>query len=148
MKRKMHAWAEKEIYQRARDLRNHSTPAEDVLWCYLKAKPHGLKFRRQHPYSIYILDFYCHSLKLVIEVDGSIHNLEEVKANDRQRQQLLENDSLTILRFTNKEILNNLEVVISKIEYQIATLKSNPKPSEPSSADALRLRRTAGVSWG
>jgi imidazole glycerol-phosphate synthase subunit HisF len=136
MKGKMHAGAAKEIYQRARDLRNRSTPAEEILWSYLKTKPHGLKFRRQHPYSIFILDFYCHAIKIVIEVDGSIHNLKEVKANDQRRQDLLEKDGLTILRFTNEEILNYPEVVISKIECEIAILKENPKPSEPCSADA------------
>jgi very-short-patch-repair endonuclease len=62
MKTKLHAGAEREIYQRARDLRNRSTPAEEVLWGFLKAKPQGYKFRRQHPYSAYILDFYCHAL--------------------------------------------------------------------------------------
>ena len=70
MKRKMHAGASKDIYQRARELRNRSTHAEDILWGFLKTKPGTVKFRRQHPYSIFILDFYCHDLRLVIEVDG------------------------------------------------------------------------------
>lgn len=118
----MHGGAEREIYQRARDLRNRSTPAEEVLWGYLKAKPKGFKFRRQHPYAIYILDFYCHTLKMVIEIDGSIHNLEEVKANDQRRQDLLEKDRLTVLRFTNEAILTNLEEVINKIDRHISTL--------------------------
>jgi very-short-patch-repair endonuclease len=122
MKRKMHGGAEREIYQRARDLRNRSTPAEEVLWGLLKRRPHGFKFRRQHPYSIYILDFYCHALKLVIEVDGSIHSLEEVKTQDQQRQEQLEKDSLTVLRFTNEAILTNLEEVINKIDRHISTL--------------------------
>lgn len=80
MKRKMHAGATNELYQRARELRNRSTHAEDILWDYLKTKPNNFKFRRQHPYSIYILDFYCHSLKLVIEVDGGIHDSTQAKA--------------------------------------------------------------------
>lgn len=67
---KMHSGAAKPLYQMARELRNNATHAETILWGYLKTKPLGFKFRRQHPYSIYILDFYCHSLKLVIEVDG------------------------------------------------------------------------------
>jgi cyclase len=92
MANKMHAGAIKPVYQRARELRNNTTYAEIILWGYLKTKPFGYKFRRQHPYSIYILDFYCHSLKLVIEVDGSIHNLAEVKENDIIRQKLLEED--------------------------------------------------------
>jgi imidazole glycerol-phosphate synthase subunit HisF len=116
MKRKMHAGAEKEIYQRARELRNRSTHAEDILWGYLKTKPHNIKFRRQHPYSIFILDFYCHSLKLVLEVDGSIHNKDEVKANDKQRQELLEADGLVFLRFSNEDVIIKLEKVIQSIE--------------------------------
>ncbi len=79
MKSKMHLGATKEIYQRARDLRNKETHAETVLWGYLKTKPLSLKFRRQHPYSIYILDFYCHKLKLIIEIDGSIHTVKICK---------------------------------------------------------------------
>ena len=83
---------------------------------YLKTKPLGIKFRRQHPYSIYILDFYCHSLKLVIEVDGKIHEQPEVKLIDTERQILLEKDGLIVLRFTNELIEKLLEEVIKEIE--------------------------------
>lgn len=119
MKRKMHGGAEKGIYQRARELRNRSTPAEEILWGYLKTKPLGYKFRRQHPYAVYILDFYCHQLKLVIEVEGSIHDKEAIKANDKLRQELLEQDEMTVLRFTNETILTEPESVISQIEQYI-----------------------------
>ncbi len=107
----MHNGAAKPLYQRARELRNNATHAETILWGYLKTKPFGIKFRRQHPYSIYILDFYSHSLKMVIEVDGSIHNQPDVKLNDAERQALLEKDGLIVLRFTNQQVENNLEVV-------------------------------------
>jgi cyclase len=116
MERKMHAGAIKELYQRAGELRNNSTHAEQILWGYSKSKPSGYKFRRQHPYSIYILDFYCHSLKLVIEVDGSIHEKEEIKQNDKERQYLPEKDKLTVLRFSNNEIEQCLETVMKSIE--------------------------------
>jgi very-short-patch-repair endonuclease len=112
----MHAGAIKPIYQRARELRNRSTHAEDILWGYLKTKPHGVKFRRQHPYSNYILDFYCHAFKLVIEIDGSIHDKEAIKENDKYRQNLLEADGLIVIRFTNKELLEKSETVIKTIE--------------------------------
>jgi len=79
----MHGGAQKPLFQMARENRNNATPAEEILWSFLKTKPFGIKFRRQHPYSVYILDFYCHALKLIIEVDGSIHNLEEMKKNDQ-----------------------------------------------------------------
>lgn len=112
----MHAGAIKPLYQRARELRNNATHAESILWTYLKSKPLGYKFRRQHPYSIYILDFYCHLLKLVIEVDGSIHNKEDVKSNDEQRQTMLQNDGLFVLRFQNEEVTKTSEKVFLEIE--------------------------------
>ncbi len=117
MKSKMHSGATKEIYQRARDLRNKETHAETILWGYLKTKPLSLKFRRQHPYSIYILDFYCHKLKLIIEVDGSIHTVKSVNESDQARQILLEQDGLSVLRFTNEQVLYKLEEVIAAIEH-------------------------------
>ena len=116
MNKKMHAGAIKPLYQRARELRNNATHAESVLWIYLKNKPSGYKFRRQHPYSMYILDFYCHSLKLVIEVDGSIHNNEDVKTNDAERQIALQNDGLSVLRFQNDLVIKTPEKVIQEIE--------------------------------
>jgi cyclase len=87
-----------------------------ILWGILKNKFPTLKFRRQHPVSNYIADLYCHSQKLIIEIDGSIHNIEEVKLNDEQRQKDLEDLGLRMVRFTNKEIRNNLEIVIQKLK--------------------------------
>ena len=113
---KMHSGAAKPLYQMARDLRNSATHAETILWGYLKTKPLGFKFRRQHPYSIYILDFYCHSLKLVIEVDGNIHDLDKVKENDKHREELIQKDGLTIIRFENKQVEQSLQQVIKQVE--------------------------------
>ena len=113
---KMHGGAAKPLYQMARELRNSATHAETILWSYLKTKPLGFKFRRQHPYSIYILDFYCHSLKLVIEVDGNIHDLDKVKENDKHREELIQKDGLTIIRFENKQVEQSLQQVIKQVE--------------------------------
>lgn len=115
----MHAGASKHLYQRARELRNTGTHAEEILWNYLRIHPNGYKFRRKHPYSIFILDFYFHKLKLVIEVDGSIHDNAEVKLADKERQTLLEKDGLKIIRFSNEIIINNLELVIQAIELHL-----------------------------
>jgi imidazole glycerol-phosphate synthase subunit HisF len=120
--KRMHAGAEKHIYEKARLLRRQLTSAEEVLWQYLKAKPLGYKFRRQHPYSIYILDFYCHQLKLVIEVDGEFHDVEEVKKNDQYRQALLEKDGLMMIRFTNNEVLHQMQLVMAKLENIISAI--------------------------
>lgn len=115
MKRKMFAGGEKTLFKRASQLRGKQTFGEETLWNFLRTKPFGIKFRRQHVYSVYILDFYCHSLKLVIEVDGSIHKVNEVQENDQVRQQQLESNGLTVLRFCNKELKLQPEVVIEKI---------------------------------
>ena len=112
----MHAGAIKPLYQRAREFRNNATHAQTILCGYLKTKPLGFKFRRQHPYSNYILDFYCHARKLVIEVDGSIHNMREVKINDEQRQSTLQNDGLFVLRFSNETVEKTSELVVLEIE--------------------------------
>jgi len=111
--------AGKLIFERAKKLRNNVTNEEMILWGMLKDKFPTVKFRRQHPISNYIADFYCHSQKLIIEIDGSIHDIEEVKMNDAQRQKDLENLGLRIIRFTNKEIRNNMNTVLQSIEKNI-----------------------------
>lgn len=97
-------------------MRSHQTFAEELLWNYLRTKPFGFKFRRQHPFSNYILDFYCHSLKVAIEVDGSIHEVEAVKENDKERQAQLEAQGLTVLRFSNDAVRLTPEQVTQEIE--------------------------------
>lgn len=114
-KDKMFAGAEQLLFKRASELRDQQTHAEELLWSYLRTKPFGFKFRRQHPFLIYILDFYCHALSLVIEVDGSIHIEEDVIESDKIRQRHLEEHGLVVLRFTNDEIENKLEGVIKKL---------------------------------
>jgi very-short-patch-repair endonuclease len=127
MENKMHGVAQKPLFQRARELRSNSTHAEETLWGYLKTKPFGIKFRRQHPYSVYILDFYCHSLNLVIEVDGSIHNKEEVKMNDIERQKQLEKDSLTVVRFSNDQIIKAYEKTVENLNSLIQKMIDEKK---------------------
>lgn len=115
----MYYGAEPIIFELAKKLRNNVTPTEMILWGRLKEKFPELKFRRQHPISIYIADFYCHSKKVIIEIDGSIHNLPDVKNNDEIRQKDLEDLGIKVIRFTNKEISNNLEATLEKIEKSI-----------------------------
>lgn len=104
------------IFVLAKKLRNNVTVTEMILWGRLKEYFPALKFRRQHPISNYIADFYCHTQKLVIELDGSIHNLPDVKNNDELRQKDLEDLGLKVIRFTNKDISQNLEVTLKIIE--------------------------------
>ena len=76
----------------------------------------NLKFRSQHPIDILIADFYCHQIKLVIEIDGGIHNLHEHKAYDKSREQALQKHGIKAIRSTNYEVENYLDQVISQIE--------------------------------
>ncbi|HEV8286774.1 MAG TPA: endonuclease domain-containing protein [Chitinophagaceae bacterium] len=115
MKRKMFYGANKIIFENARVLRNKLTNEEMVLWVRLKEHFPNFKFRRQHPISNYTVDFYCHKLKLVIEVDGSVHNLEESRILDEIRQKNLENLEMKVFRFTNEEVRNQIETVLEKI---------------------------------
>jgi len=124
---KMHNGASPPLYGWARELREKATPAEEILWNYLKTKPYGIKFRRQHPYSDYILDFFAFSLKLVIEVDGSIHDLKEVKEKDKIRQEFLEKNGLTVVRIMNEEILHHPDDVHKFINATIEKLINERK---------------------
>lgn len=103
----MHYGASTVIFRRAEELRKFPTHAELIIWGYLAGNRLGVKFRRQHPLANYIADFYCHSLRLVIEIDGSIHNKQEVKINDNERQAHIESLGLTVIRFTNDEVKKN-----------------------------------------
>ncbi|MEO7307618.1 MAG: tryptophan synthase subunit alpha [Ferruginibacter sp.] len=123
-------------FENARSLRKTQTKAEQILWEALRNDQLcKLKFRRQHPFDNYILDFYNHKMKLVIEVDGEIHNDPEVEAYDKTRTLNLNENSLTVLRFTNNEVENNLKEVINKIEdwveeNDIVELEPWPKETE------------------
>ena len=108
--------ADSHIFKNARSLRENLTRAESILWDYLRKKSSGYKFRRQHPISIYIADFYCHALKLIIEVDGGIHMDNEVQKRDLERQTHLESEGISFLRFTNDDVERKMERVIEKIE--------------------------------
>lgn len=117
--RGMHYGAHPLIFKKAEELRNNMTPSEEVLWNFLRSKEWNYKFRRQHPLFMYVADFYCHRLKLVIEIDGSIHQLEEVKRNDTIRQYHLESLGIKVMRFTNDDVMHNLQSVINQIKQVI-----------------------------
>ena len=118
--------ADRKIFENAKSLRANPTHEETILWSYLIQKPLGHKFRRQHPISIYVADFYCHALKLIVEVDGGIHKNSEVHRHDIERQKNLETEGISFLRFTNNDVLRNLELVIQKIEEYILAHQKHP----------------------
>ncbi|MBI2887055.1 MAG: endonuclease domain-containing protein [Chloroflexi bacterium] len=102
--------------ERCRALRQSSTDAEALLWRLLRNRQiAGAKFRRQHQFGSFILDFYCYEQKLVIELDGGQHTALEQAMRDAARTQYLQSDGLTVLRFTNREVLQETEAVVSRI---------------------------------
>ena len=102
----------------AHEKRNAPTEAENRLWQYLRMhRLRGLSFRRQHCIGQLIVDFYCRDAKLVIEVDGEIHQYQSEE--DKIRQEYLENLELKVLRFPNHAVLNNVAEVIRKIELHL-----------------------------
>ena len=117
------------IFSNARGLRNKLTPAEQIIWLRLKERFPEYKFRRQHPISIYKADFYSHKHKLVIEIDGLIHDSEEAILNDEKRQNDLENLSPTIIRFTNDQVKNEIELVAEKMFSTIGNITASRESS-------------------
>ncbi len=108
--------ASPEIHKRAKDLRKRLTPSEKILWESLKEKMfHGYKFRRQHPIKKFIVDFYCHELKLVIELDGGIHDSIHQKEYDLGRTYELVELGLRVLRFRNEQVFESVSKVIEGI---------------------------------
>jgi len=119
------------IIDLCRELRKKQTPAEDLLWQNLRNRNFKkLKFLRQHPICVqsilgknlyYIPDFYCHKAKLVIEADVPIHLFK--KEYDKNRDEVLAGLGLTILRFTNDEVLNELDKVLDVVSKKIMEVK-------------------------
>jgi very-short-patch-repair endonuclease len=103
------------LIPRAKELRKNMTPAERKLWYqYLRALE--IRVLRQRPIDHFIVDFYCPSLKLVIEVDGESHYTQESKERDRERTQRLEGYGLTVVRFTNQQVLCEFEKVCEEMQ--------------------------------
>ena len=110
--------------------RNCPTEAESSLWELLKSKKlEGYKFRRQHIIGQYIADFVCLKKKLVIEIDGLIHQLPEVQDNDIARTQWLENKGYSVIRFKNEEVIGNTENILGTIAGMLKSLpETHPRP--------------------
>ena len=104
---------------RARRLRRRLTPAEARLWIALRRRNLRCKFRRQHPFGPYILDFYCPEQQLAVEVDGGVHDNDEQAAHDRRRTQWLASQGVRVIRCTNEEVRDHLDGVLAWIEQEI-----------------------------
>jgi very-short-patch-repair endonuclease len=102
------------VQRRARELRKEMTPSEQALWEYLRnRKLNGFKFRRQHPLGPYVADFYCAEHRLVIELDGGIH--ESQIERDTARTLQFESFGYRVLRFRNQEVEQNIDAVLEAI---------------------------------
>ena len=108
--------AQPEIFKRAENLRNKPTEAEKLLWEKLKCDPFKqYHFRRQHPIHHFIADFYSHKRQLIIEVDGQYHETEDQQRKDQLRTDLLNFQGLEIIRFSNQEVIENMEKVLTAL---------------------------------
>src|SRR5690554_6150305 len=108
--------APSESFAKAKELRSNLTAAEKVVWELLnKGQFKQYKFRRQHPVHLYIVDFYSYRLSLVIEIDGEYHKLKEQIEKDIQRTKDLNFQGLKLIRFTNKEVFEEIEKVENDI---------------------------------
>jgi very-short-patch-repair endonuclease len=110
----------------AREFRKEATYTENLLWQALrKHKQAGLKFRRQHPIIGFVADLYCAEHKLIIEIDGDVHEDESVAEHDKKRQAALEQAGYRVIRFTTSEVTLNIDGVISRI---LIACGKNPLP--------------------
>jgi 5-methyltetrahydrofolate--homocysteine methyltransferase/ATP-dependent helicase HrpA len=104
----------------SRKLKKDQTPGERKLWKYLrKNQINNLRFTRQKPIGKYIADFYCHKLKLVIEIDGDRHFKNQVLEKDKTRDEYFNNQNLKVLRFNNYEVYKNIEGILKKIWIEV-----------------------------
>ena len=104
----------------AKNLRNNSTRAEIILWNHLKGKKlKGYDFHRQKPIENFIVDFFCNKLILAIELDGYTHGFEEVLVKDEIKEKRLTDLGVTVLRFTDRDVIDNMESVLKSIEDSI-----------------------------
>ncbi len=124
-----------ELKELARQLRNNATKAEIILWQKLKRKQmYGYDFHRQKPVANSILDFFCHELMLGIEVDGYSHQILEVFNKDVEKEQIMNKLGISILRFSDYQVLKDTDNVIRAIEWYIMNFEEHtPSPSQEGS---------------
>ncbi|MEM1053634.1 MAG: DUF559 domain-containing protein [Pseudomonadota bacterium] len=108
--------------RRARTLRRQATPAERALWEHLSRSQQGAKFSRQMPVGPYYADFLCRELKLVIELDGHSHDVAPER--DRSRDEWMRSEGYIVLRFTNDEVHENIEGVVTAIRVKIEEMRA------------------------
>ena len=115
------------LFELAGKLRDRQTEAELFLWCQLdNLKYLNVRFKRQHPILYFVADFYCHKAKLIIEVDGGYHDIPEQYLYDKEREHELEDLGLKVIRFTNEQVLFEIENSLKVIEEVIKRRTPGP----------------------
>ena len=105
------------LVNRARELRKNMTPGEVLLWQRIRKRQLGVQFHRQVPINKYIVDFYCHEIQLAIEIDGSSHDHPDQSGKDLERQTVLENLGVRVIRFSEAEVLEKPVEVLQTIKH-------------------------------
>lgn len=106
----------RELQEAAVTLRHEMTPAELALWAFLRRRQlDGLHFRRQHPVGRFVLDFYCASARLVVDVDGGVHDEHAQQQRDCERTRILNQHGLRVLRVSNEQVLSEMPGALEKI---------------------------------
>ena len=125
-----------QLLEFAKTMRSNATDAENLMWQLLRAKRFmNLKFRRQHVIAPYIVDFYCHELGLVIELDGSQHGTDDAIEYDAERTKFLEALGLKVVRYWNNDLLGNTEVVLVNLWDICHKMEMNKYSKTPSPSD-------------
>jgi very-short-patch-repair endonuclease len=125
IEKSMYYGAKPETFEAARFLRENMTHYEKLLWEKLKLKQIcGVRFRRQHPIDFFIADFYCHEARLVVEIDGEIHNYQ--REHDDGRSAEMERYYIKVIRFTNSEVECKIEDVVKRIENEVTGRMQSP----------------------
>ena len=118
-----------EVKQKRRGLRKNQPAPETLVWNTIRNRQiSDFKFKRQFSIGHFIVDFYCPELKLAIEIDGDSRYVQEAIIKDRERQDYLEKFGIKFLRFTNLDVMTNLEGVIETVQRSIHDLKPHPSP--------------------
>ena len=113
--------------EKRQSLRNNMPPAEQLVWARLKGKQvENCKFRRQYSVGAFVMDFYTVEIKLAIEIDGDSHFTDGAEVADRERQSLIESSGIRFLRFTNRQVYEELDAVIEGISQMVCTLRGLP----------------------
>jgi len=125
------------LIDKAKEMRHEPTKAEDALWECIRNRKIDYKIRRQHIVNGFIADFICIEKKVIIEVDGGIHETTEQKEHDKFRTEVLNNNGLLVIRFTNEEVLENPYEVAKKIKFELDKLPSKQRTNSQYTDDLL-----------